>query len=105
MLALAVMGNAVADSTAPKDLPIVDIADLVTAIMPKDGFDHMQWDYMVNSPIIRWKTAGTTTNNRGTYRSGLARVRVNGEMSKVLSAVLLASDAASPRTKLAYALG
>ena len=72
-----------------KTFPIVELADLIVAVLPPNGFADVKWDYMVDNPIIDWQTVGiepyrVETQGYGNYRLGLVRVQVAGVMSQVL---------------------
>lgn len=85
-LALTVAWTNVARSggVAVSDLPVVELADLVVAVLPPNGFDNLGWDYMVDDPMISWRTNGTEATQVATFRAGSSRVRVAGVSSKVL---------------------
>jgi hypothetical protein len=74
-----------AENIATKNSPVLDLSDLVVAVLPKHGFEHLGWDYMVGQPTISWQTPGITTTETGmAMRVGFARIRVAGVSSKVL---------------------
>jgi len=74
-----------ADISAIKDLPVVELADLIVDVLPAEGFNNLGWDYMVNDPIISWQTNGAESTEAGmVMRVGLARVRVAGVSAEVL---------------------
>ncbi|MSO99884.1 MAG: hypothetical protein EXR07_02355 [Acetobacteraceae bacterium] len=64
--------------------PVIELSDLVVAVLPPDGFNSMRWDYMAGNQLISWKTNGPETTNRWSRREGLVRVHVAGVTSKVL---------------------
>ena len=71
----------------PTDLnahPTVELSDLVVDLLPADGFKSMGWDYLVNDPLISWKTDGTAQKGSWTAREGLVRVTVGGKASQIL---------------------
>src|SRR5271165_4142466 len=73
------------ENIALNNLPVLDLSDLVVAVLPKHGFEHLGWDHMVGQPIISWQTPGITRTETGmAMRVGFARVRVAGVSSKVL---------------------
>jgi len=88
---------AVYPSTA-KDLPVVDLADLVVAVLPSEGFENLGWSYMGEDAIIAWQTEGvarrestvgfrqdgTETKEDTTVREGFVRARVAGIPSTIL---------------------
>jgi len=69
------------------DLPITDIADLVVAAIPTQGFERLGWDDMIDNPMIRWKTEGVTVTGTAALREGLVRVRVAGKPSTAIRQV------------------
>jgi hypothetical protein len=64
--------------------PAIELSDLIVDLLPADGFRPMGWDYMVNDPLISWKTDGTTQAGSWTRREGLVRVTVGGKSSQIL---------------------
>ena len=78
------IGVARADAIDLNSHPVVELSELVAALLPTDGFKTMSWDYMVNDPLISWKTDGTETTGSWTRREGTARVTVGGKPSEIL---------------------
>ncbi len=66
------------------DLPIINIADLVIAAIPAQGFERLGWDDMIDNPVIRWNTVGVTLTGSAALREGLVRVRVAGKPSTTI---------------------
>jgi hypothetical protein len=64
--------------------PSVELSDVVVDLLPADGFRSMAWDYLVNDPLISWKTDGTVRTGSWTTREGKIRVTVEGKTSKIL---------------------
>jgi hypothetical protein len=64
--------------------PDVDLSDLVVALLPTNGFQTIDWDYLVDDPRIAWKTDGSETDGRRTVRRGMARITVGGKKAQIL---------------------
>jgi hypothetical protein len=67
-----------------KNLPRVELADLVTLVLPPKGFENLGWDYLANARAIAWQTQGVETDNDASYRRGIVRVGVSGKTATVL---------------------
>lgn len=66
---------------AGQKLSPISLGALIYAALPREGF---QWDAL-QIPAVHWQTSGIANNGRTrSYRTGLARVRVNGAISQVL---------------------
>jgi hypothetical protein len=63
---------------------VLDLAELVAAVLPAKGTEHLDWDYLVGSPLIAWQTNGVGTATGDSLRIGLVRVRAGERASTVL---------------------
>jgi hypothetical protein len=73
------------DIMAPEGLPVLELADLLAEVLPADGSDKLDWDYMTNNPLISWKSEGIENHGgEATFRTGIVRVAVSGTFSQVL---------------------
>jgi hypothetical protein len=73
------------DIIAPESLPVVDLTDLVTEALPADGSDKLDWDYMIDNPLILWKKERIENfGGEATFRTGIVRVRVDGTFVQVI---------------------
>ena len=69
------------DPPEAADLPPIELNQLVSLLVPKQGFAGLGWDYMSESPEIKWQSDGYETSESAAIRYGLVRVRVNGQAS------------------------
>jgi hypothetical protein len=70
-----------------KNLPRVELADLVALVLPSKGFENLGWDYLASESAIAWQTQGVETANDTSYRRGIVRVNVGGKTATVLHQV------------------
>ena len=70
----------------PKDaqsLTPIPLHDLLVQAMPKEGAKRLDWDHMLDAPIL-WITDGIAQTDSVSERIGLARVRIGNSFSTVL---------------------
>jgi hypothetical protein len=88
LFAVLILAGTLSSADAqPVDLsahPTIELSDLVVELLPADGFRSMGWDYMVNDPLMSWKTNGTARQGSWTTREGLVHVTVGGKASQIL---------------------
>jgi len=70
-----------------KNLPRVELADLVALALPPKGFENLGWDYLAKERAIAWQTQGVETDNDASYRRGIVRISVAGKTATVLHQV------------------
>lgn len=95
LAALAVwLATAMQPSTAQSDpMPVnppkaaslapVELSDFIADIVPNNGMESLEWDYLADGPIV-WITDGNTSTGSATIRQGAVRIRVQGKIATVL---------------------
>ena len=62
----------------------IELSEFIADTLPNKGFENLDWSYLSSRPI-QWVTDGYESGGgTETWRWGLVRIRVNGEMATVL---------------------
>jgi hypothetical protein len=62
---------------------IMELADFVALVVPAKGMDELEWDYLVDGPIV-WMSDGVDLEGNDAIRRGLVRLTINGKKPRVL---------------------